>query len=70
MKLRLKPEIEAALLAQARARGLSREAYLEEMLLSAAATKRCPAARKSLAQLFAESPLKGMNLTFGHRQDE
>jgi len=36
MKLELKPEIEAGLLAQAHARGLSLEAYLEEVLEHAA----------------------------------
>lgn len=36
MKLELKPEIEAGLLAQASARGLSLEAYLDEVLEHAA----------------------------------
>jgi len=65
MKLELKPEIEAGLLAQAHARGLSLEAYLDEVLERAAAPKRLrPAGRRSLAQLFAESPLKGLDLKF------
>lgn len=69
MKLELKPEIEAGLLAQAHARGLSLEAYLEEVLASAAVTKRRPSSRKSLAQLFAESPLKGLDLKFDRDPD-
>jgi hypothetical protein len=50
LKLELKPEIEAGLMAKAHARGLSLETYLEEVLKSAAATKPRPASRKSLAQ--------------------
>ena len=53
-----------ALLAQAHAGGLSLEAYLQDILASAAAVKPRPEGRKSLARLFAESPLKGLNLTF------
>jgi hypothetical protein len=70
MKVELKPEIEAGLLAQAHARGLSLEAYLEDVLASAAAAKPRPESRKSLARLFAESPLKGLNLTFARDQDQ
>ena len=69
MKLELKPELEAGLLAQAHARGLSLEAYLDEVLKSAAAVKPSLAGRKSLAQLFAESPLKGLDLKFERDQD-
>lgn len=69
MKLELKPEIEAGLLAQADARGLSLEAYLDEVLTSAAAVKPRRAGRKSLAQLFAESPLKGLDLKFERDKD-
>jgi hypothetical protein len=64
MKLEIKPEIEAGLLAQAQVRGLSLEAYLDEVLKSAAAVNPRPRGRKSLAQLFAESPLKGLDLKF------
>jgi hypothetical protein len=69
MKLELKPEVEAGLLAQARARGLSLEAYLDEVLQRASVAKSRPAGRKSLAQLFAESPLKGLDLKFERDQD-
>ncbi|HVZ87358.1 MAG TPA: hypothetical protein VHG72_10340 [Polyangia bacterium] len=69
MKLELKPEIEAGLLSQAHARGLSLEAYLAEVLETAAATKTRPDGRKSLAQLFAESPLKGLDLKFDRDPD-
>jgi hypothetical protein len=48
MKLELKPEIHA--------RGVSLEAYLDEVLTSAAAVKSRPTGRKSLAQLFAVIP--------------
>jgi hypothetical protein len=68
VKLELKPEIEAALLAQAHARGLSLEAYLDQVLQNATSDKR-PAGRKSLAQLFAESPLKGLDLSFDRNPD-
>ena len=70
MKLELKPDVEAGLLAQAHARGLSLEAYLDEVLKRAAAPKKPhPADRKSLAMLFAESPLKGLDLKFERDQD-
>ena len=68
MKLDLKPEIEAGLLAQAQARGLSLEAYLDQVLQDAAVSKR-PAGRKSLSQLFAEPPLKGLDLKFERDPD-
>jgi hypothetical protein len=68
MKLDLKPEIEAGLLAQAQARGLSLEAYLDHVLRSAAVPRR-PAGRKSLSQLFAESPFKGLDLKFERDPD-
>jgi hypothetical protein len=68
VKLELKPEIEAGLSAQADARGLSLEAYLDQVLQNAAAPKRSTG-RKSLAQLFAESPLKGLDLKFERDPD-
>ncbi len=70
MKLELKPELEAGLLAQAHARGLSLLEYLNEVLARAAVSEKPrPAGRKSLALLFAESPLKGLDLKFERDQD-
>lgn len=61
--LELAPDIEAVLLAQAKARGLSLEAYLGQVLERSVSSRRT-AERKSLARLFAESPFKGLDLTF------
>lgn len=113
VKLELNPEIEAGLLAQAQARGLSLEDYLAQVLQSAADAfvaregdkwvvkksrhqgaseilstqaeaikrarelaagsdihiERLRAGRKSLAQLFAESPFKGLDLKFERDPD-
>lgn len=66
--LELKPEIEAGLVAQAHARGLSLEAYLEQVLQSAVGPNRT-GKRKSLAQLFADSPFKGLDLDFERDTD-
>ena len=68
VKLDLTPEVEAGLVAQAHARGLSLEAYLDQVLQNAANPKR-PAGRKSLAQLFAQSPFKGLDLKFERDPD-
>jgi hypothetical protein len=59
----LTPEIEAGLLAQAQARGLSLEDYAAQLLKRAAATRPAHSPRKSLTELFA--PLRGLNLHFG-----
>jgi len=96
VKLDLKPEVEAGLAAQAQARGLSLESYLDQVLRSAAVERasavlptqaeaigrakdlaergeihphKRPRGRKSLAQLFAESPLKGLDLKFERDAD-
>ena len=70
MTLKLKPHIKTRLLVQAHARGLSLEAYLDEVLERAAAPKKPrPADRKSLARLFAESLLKGLDLKFERDPD-
>jgi hypothetical protein len=45
------------------------EAYLDQVLQSAAVPKR-PAGRKSLSQLFAESPFKGLDLKFERDRSE
>lgn len=70
MKLELPPEVRAGLLAQAQANGLSLEAYAEKVLRERAATGKPRASgRKSLARLFAESPLKGLDLKFERDPD-
>jgi hypothetical protein len=66
MKLDLNPEIEAGLLAQAR--GLSLEAYLDQVLQSAAVHER-PAGRRASRNLFAESPFNGLDLKFERDAD-
>lgn len=50
-------------------RSLSLENYLAEVFETAAATKTRPVGRKSLPQLFAESPLKGLDLKFDRDPD-
>lgn len=78
LRLEIPKEVEAGLLAKARAKGLSPEAYAAELLRDglntvdaghAEAAKRRPAPRKSLAQVFAESPLKGLDLRFERDPD-
>ena len=113
VKLELNPEIEAGLMAQAQARGLSLEDYVAQVLQSAADVfitregdkwvlkksiresasevfptqaeaieharklgastdtqiERLRVGRKSLAQLFAESPFKGLDLKFERDAD-
>lgn len=66
MKLELSPEVQAGLSAQAKANGLSLEAYPSKVLQERVAStgKPRPSGRRSLAQLFAESPLKGLDLKF------
>ena len=68
VKLELKPKIEAELAAQARSKGLSLEVYLEQVLQSAVAPDQ-RTERRSLAQLFAESPFRGLDLQFEREQD-
>ena len=96
VKLDLKPEVEAGLAAQAQARGLSLESYLDQVLRSAAIERasavpptqaeaidrakdlaargkihphKRPRGRKSLSQMFAESPFKGLDLKFERDAD-
>jgi hypothetical protein len=71
MKLELSPEVEAGLLAQARTHGLSLEVYAVKLLREHVTNPAKPRAesRKSLAQLFADSPLKGLDLKFERDQD-
>ncbi len=81
VKLDLKPEVEAGLMAQAHARGLSLEAWLDRVLQSAVYSTQAQAveharnpagphtSRKSLVQLFAESPFKGLDMIFERDPD-
>jgi len=61
VELKLTPEVEAGLLAQAQARGLSLEDYAAQLLQRAAAKRR--SGKKNLVELFA--PLRGLDLEFG-----
>jgi hypothetical protein len=63
VKLDLTPELEAGLLAQAQAHGLSLELYAAQLLQRAAAPPKRLASEKSLVELFV--PLRGLNLDFG-----
>lgn len=68
--LHLPPDVEAGLLAQAQTHGLPLEDYLvDHVLRGAVETPKPRQGRKSLAQLFAESPLKGLDLDFKRDQD-
>ena len=71
IKLELPPDVEAVLLAQSLTHGLPLETFVVVYVLRGAAEKSKPRQqeRKSLAQLFAESPLKGLDLTFERNQD-
>jgi hypothetical protein len=77
LKLEIPHDVEAGLLAAAHANGVSPEAYaaqlLREQLRGLPATrptsgKRAPG-RKSLVQLIAESPLKGLELKIDRDRD-
>jgi hypothetical protein len=70
------PEVKAALVLQAAEQGRDVEVYAASLLEQAAhlpstsKTKRQrPSGRTSLAQLFAESPFKGLDLAFERDQD-
>ena len=78
----IKPEVEAELATQAAARGMDVPAYAATLLEQAAQAapvepqdeapppkRQRPPGRKSLAQLFAESPFKGLDLDFERDQD-
>ena len=71
--LNLPPDVEQAYLAEAQAKGVALDTLIRDLVLThtpskGAASKR-PAGRKSLAQLFAESPLKGLDLKFERDPD-
>ena len=68
--LELPPDVEAGLLVQAQTHGLSLETYLLTQVLREAVEKpRRKQDRKSLARLFSESPLKGLDIEFERNQD-
>jgi hypothetical protein len=78
MPLHLPPDLERRVAALAAQTHREPEAVLAELVgaalddddeLATAAAKARPAGRKSLAQLFAESPLKGLNLKFERDPD-
>jgi hypothetical protein len=77
LTIELKPEVERALAAQAAARSMDVPAYAATLLEQAARAAepeslertthpehQRPLSRTSLAELFAESPLKGLDLDF------
>ena len=77
MTIELKPEVERALAGQAAARGMDVPAYAAILLEQAAQAaepesqditthpeRHRPTGRNTLAELFAESPLKGLDLDF------
>ncbi len=81
LTVELKPEVERALAGQAAARGMDVPAYAATLLEQAAqaaepesqgrttqAKPQRPPGRKSLAELFAESPLKGLDLDFSRNR--
>jgi hypothetical protein len=78
----IKPEVQAGLAAQAAARGMDVPAYVASLLEQVAQPEapvsqeqaappkhQRPPGRKSLAQLFAESPLRGLDLDFERDRD-
>lgn len=77
LTLDLKPEVQRALAQQAAARGRALEAYAASLLERAAGFDAGPEApvggrhpgRKSLAQLFAESPFRGLGMDFERSPD-
>ena len=71
LRLDISPELQAELARQAAAQGRALEEYAAGLLREAAQTpaegsvpRGRPAGRKSLVELFAESPLKGLDLDF------
>ncbi len=70
------PEVKAALARQAAAQGRALEAYAASLLEEAThrpahgqrPPRSRPPGRKSLVQLFAESPLRGLDLDFSRNK--
>lgn len=77
IRVEVSPETEARLAAEAAARNMDVSAYAGALLEQATdpsrsadqATAQSPTGRKSLAQLFAESPFRGLDLKFERDQD-
>ena len=80
LNLNIPKEIEVGLTIQAHAEGLSVEDYAMRVLRNAVTRQRTkkalcslpnkrPARKKSLAQLFADSPFKGLDLEFERSPD-
>jgi hypothetical protein len=81
IQVEVSPETEARLAAQAAARSMNVSAYVASVLEEAAQSTgvesknqepvkyRRPLGRKSLAQLFAESPFRGLDLDFERDHD-
>jgi plasmid stability protein len=74
--LNLPPEIERRFLAEAQAHGMSLDAFVRDILLARAQDDRKQSFsgkreqdKKTLTQLFAESPLKGLDLDFSRSPD-
>ncbi len=78
----IRPEVQAAIARQAAARGIDMPTYVATLLEQAAQPealgpqdqtarpkRQRPPGRKSLAQLFAESPFRGLNLDFERDRD-
>ncbi len=69
----LPPDVEQAYLAEAQAKGVPLDTLIRDLVVThtpakSAISKR-PGGRKSLVQLFAESPLKGLDLKFERDPD-
>ena len=70
------PEVQAALVRRAAAQGRVLEAYAASLLEEAvhlptaapASRRKRPPGRKSLVELFAESPLRGLDLDFSRNK--
>ena len=70
------PEVQAELIRQAAAQGRALEAYAASLLEEAAhlpasppaSRRERPPGRKSLVELFAESPLRGLDLDFSRNK--
>jgi uncharacterized protein YchJ len=67
LTIELPDNLDAALKTQVHAHGLSEADYIRSMLERDLTANP---ARKSLAQLFAESPFKGLNIELDESEDE